>query len=1601
MAVDVDGTAQLLVGQIEAVESELNAELRRVLNDPRWQYRVGRIRNLLAETEAAKDDIIRAGAEWVNGPFRDAYAQAAADGAARLGAEFAWTQFHREAFTMLGTDTFDDVLDATRFMGDDVKQLIRRVGQARAAGGEIAGRTALQSAELMRKDLLERGLTAVIYKNGAKYGVGTFSRMLMRTKTALARNLGSMVQYREMGVQYVEIVDGQDCGLGSHFDTQKADGLVLPLNEAAGYPLSHPNCVRDFLPRPDIARPEEVSTAEGLVEESRWEDQRRFERYLERERITREGRIQARTPRSHRTERVPRSKRLPRETLSRRNLRGRTPTPEELLDLDLDLDFERTRGVIVDEGRFAFRGSKPGPGPVGGIDPVEKLFARSRKTAEPGISRGAYWKPPDDAVRRRIDRLPDGPEKVAAQRQMHLDTFDGWKDVEIAVEGLDVAEDLAIRESIEKVVMEGVNEYAPEFRAPKITFEEIGSGGGSYRDFGIRVGGGEIKLDASLIRAVERATDESEFLTRLEEIRQIVLHENAHHADLHLNIRSAGHLERKLAAQSRWADEFAETIESFWANDAPSSQEQTDLWYLRLWFDTNKRGADNVLRKSGYDLTDNGRAQELIAEHFRYRVVGRPIPGSDIVDDLFRQTFDDLDFFPPQFIDDVIEEIEGAGPQPGGSRQRITRYYDDDANVVPTPNEAHLAILEELDVVPDEVFDLLEERGASIQIGSGRGMGTFDPSLAGVRPRGWPSGTWDDVAGMYDPSTKTARVTSRGRSGSLSSIRHEVGHAVDDAFRGTTERVEVRRITEFRKDDAKRRAVTRRGAELLEDETVDRATRNERAELLSDLLDKHEGEDGRFYFVKAIDGVVEVDVPSPMASELPEWREVHKRARKAGGDDFPRYYRQRGDAGPEEFFAEGFAHWGNWRSGGEISSARRLRLLGVDDAALYDDVMGAFDDLFERRLGLARREIVEARPGDRFRGTGTWLDDIADDYDIVQTSDRSTWYETVNQGGFVKPGDELVKVQEATERIGAKVNAEVERRLTTALGLTSDEAAALRATVDEAGPKIERLKDDIEQKLGRRRSIRSMRDKLAKAEFTDAADWEDVADVITGGDSSAWSEVLRRNRELLEGFPSQARLLDMIDETLADLKRVATESRSEIRSVEKAAEAAKARLAGKAAAETAEEAADRALGLKRQEFLEARRVSISIEDFLADTIDNVHEARPPALSNDQWWTDRLNKRWTKGSDFERVMTENGYTKESLKRLGFDEGGDQIRRISLSLVDDLDDLKDDVRRLSAAAEAVPLGELPVRARVQVEVLSEIREMGGTIRVEVEATGYRGVGSAARVREVEEMVDFTGQILPKDWIDGLNARGATTARQIRETTDEAFDRMVANITLDELRPVLDEWEISHPYDVPEHQRKLFLQALDKANPDSPQQWRAGVRTVEGREGGVTIVNRKARAHASDHENLVNIGISTERETMAHEMMHLVDGQSEGGAMAWAKLTRRFEEAADRPPQSPMVSDSTLRKIRDEVVPESQAYADGGFAGSYTGRVYHNQGPNQYAWEVHSTGVEGYFGSDALRTKWFGGGVRTNPKTWVDEVVPPDQDFLDYIAGLLAVL
>lgn len=165
------------------------------------------------------------------------------------------------AVTAIAGDTYADVLAATQNMTQTAKELTRRLARDRIGDKLAEGETPAQAARKLAADMADHRIAAVIYADGSRHGLAEYSEMLARTKAAEAYQEAGFLQTEELGIEYVELFDGIGCGLSSHQDPRKANGLILTVEEARRYVLSHPRCRRCSSPRPGVTDP---STAKPI-----------------------------------------------------------------------------------------------------------------------------------------------------------------------------------------------------------------------------------------------------------------------------------------------------------------------------------------------------------------------------------------------------------------------------------------------------------------------------------------------------------------------------------------------------------------------------------------------------------------------------------------------------------------------------------------------------------------------------------------------------------------------------------------------------------------------------------------------------------------------------------------------------------------------------------------------------------------------------------------------------------------------------------------------------------------------------------------------------------------------------------------------------------------------------------------------------------------------------------------------------------------------------------------------------------------------------------------------------------------------------------------
>jgi len=127
---------------------------------------------------------------------------------------------------------------------DAVVETLLRTSGLRIKG--ISETTRDRVADILRRGM-DDGLSMAELGDRIESASGLFDELraetIARTETATILNEAAVAQYREFGVERVEVVDGDDDD-----ECSAAHGQVWTLDQADSSPIAHPNCVRSFTP---------------------------------------------------------------------------------------------------------------------------------------------------------------------------------------------------------------------------------------------------------------------------------------------------------------------------------------------------------------------------------------------------------------------------------------------------------------------------------------------------------------------------------------------------------------------------------------------------------------------------------------------------------------------------------------------------------------------------------------------------------------------------------------------------------------------------------------------------------------------------------------------------------------------------------------------------------------------------------------------------------------------------------------------------------------------------------------------------------------------------------------------------------------------------------------------------------------------------------------------------------------------------------------------------------------------------------------------------------------------------------------------------------
>jgi hypothetical protein len=246
----VSGRTVTLMEEFEAASAHVGGSLNRIRQLwPREppMVRARRVRAFLADAVSLLEPLagrVEDLAGHAVGGVAAAAAVAAAEDLATVGRRFTAVDAVVE---LAAKQLAGDLHAAVDHYLLTARSLARELLRAASSTG-----TAREMEVALERTLRDRGLAAVVYRDGSRHGLAEYSRMAARTALAETWQRATFAAMRDVGAGWVEIVDGAGCGWTRHDDPDKANGSIRSVDDAESYPLAHPNCGRTAYPRRDI-----------------------------------------------------------------------------------------------------------------------------------------------------------------------------------------------------------------------------------------------------------------------------------------------------------------------------------------------------------------------------------------------------------------------------------------------------------------------------------------------------------------------------------------------------------------------------------------------------------------------------------------------------------------------------------------------------------------------------------------------------------------------------------------------------------------------------------------------------------------------------------------------------------------------------------------------------------------------------------------------------------------------------------------------------------------------------------------------------------------------------------------------------------------------------------------------------------------------------------------------------------------------------------------------------------------------------------------------------------------------------------------------------
>ncbi|MEC1786078.1 phage minor capsid protein [Schinkia azotoformans] len=167
---------------------------------------------------------------------------------------------HQKAIERAFMDTYEDLAARTRFMSNEMKKVIRNVSSDIINRQLVSGETRKKVVKELRDELLNNGVHSFVDNANRKWNIARYSEMLLRTKTRILTNSGTMDRLQVYQDKYPDNDNFDTIIISDHNARDWCkfyEGTVWSISGKSdiyphverlpnGYNVLHPNCRHIF-----------------------------------------------------------------------------------------------------------------------------------------------------------------------------------------------------------------------------------------------------------------------------------------------------------------------------------------------------------------------------------------------------------------------------------------------------------------------------------------------------------------------------------------------------------------------------------------------------------------------------------------------------------------------------------------------------------------------------------------------------------------------------------------------------------------------------------------------------------------------------------------------------------------------------------------------------------------------------------------------------------------------------------------------------------------------------------------------------------------------------------------------------------------------------------------------------------------------------------------------------------------------------------------------------------------------------------------------------------------------------------------------------------